>query len=86
LAASCWVWPPPIVAVVGLTARLVSVWLTVTLTLLVTLWPPKSAIVTVRVYAPAALNVADVLFDALVPFGENVGFAAPAGAFVAAHV
>jgi hypothetical protein len=69
-----------------LTAILVSVWFTVTFTLLVTVWPPASAIVTVNVYAPAALKVAVVLFATLVPFAENVGFAAPAGVLAAAQV
>jgi hypothetical protein len=38
------------------------------------------------VYAPALLKVAVVFFAALVPFAEKVGFAAPAGTPVAAHV
>jgi hypothetical protein len=60
--------------------------LTVTFTLLVAVTPPESAIVTVKVYAPAALKVAIVFFAAWVPFAENVGALDPLGSVVAAHV
>jgi hypothetical protein len=64
---------------------LVNVWFTVTFTVLVTLKPPASVIVAVKVYAPAALKVAVVFFAALVPFAENAGEDAPLGTVVAAH-
>jgi hypothetical protein len=60
----------PRLAVAGLTAIEVKVWLTVTFTLLVTLRPPMSVIVTVKVYAPAALKVAVLFFAAFVPLAE----------------
>jgi hypothetical protein len=73
-------------AVAGLTAIAVSVWLTVTFTLLDAVFPPRSVIVAVSVYAPALLNVAVVFFEAFVPFTEKVGALAPLGTVVAAHV
>jgi hypothetical protein len=54
--------------------------------LLVTLKPPASAIVTVNVYAPAALNVTVVFLAAFVPFAEKAGALAPVGMVVAAQV
>jgi hypothetical protein len=54
----------------GVTPIVVRVWLTVRFTLLVTLKPPASVIVTVKVYAPAALKVAVLFFAAFVPLAE----------------
>jgi hypothetical protein len=59
---------------------------TVTFTLLATLAPPKSLIVTVNVYAPEPLKFAVVAFAAFVPFAENVGALTPFGTVVAAQV
>ena len=70
----------------GLTVMDVSVWFTVTFTLLVTVRPGTSAIVTVKVYAPALLNVAVVFFAAFVPLALKVGAVAPLGSVVAAQV
>jgi hypothetical protein len=70
----------------GVTAMLVAVWATVTVTLLVTAVPFGSVIVTVNVYVPARVNVTEVFFAALVPFAENVGALAPLGTLVAAQV
>ena len=46
VAENCWVAPLARLTVAGVTRRLVKVWLTVTLTLLVTDRPPASVMVT----------------------------------------
>src|SRR5882672_2049660 len=61
----------------------VSVWVTVTATLLFTEAPCASAIVTSKVYAPARVNVAVVLLALLLPFAAKT---TAAGACVAAQV
>ena len=65
---------------------LLSVWLTVTVTLLVTERLPLSVIVAVKVYVPAALNVTVVFLAAFVPLRLNNGTAAPLGRDGAVHV
>ena len=50
----------------------VRVWLTVTLTLLLTLYPKALVIETVRLYVPALENVATAFLAALVPLAEKV--------------
>jgi hypothetical protein len=71
VAANCWVALCATVALVGAMAILVSVWFTVTLTLLVVVALP-SEIVTRKLYTPARVNVAVEFFAALVPLAENV--------------
>ena len=51
----------------GLAPMLVSVWFTVTTTLLVAELPPLSVIVAVRTYVPAFLKVTVVFLAALLP-------------------
>ena len=63
----------------GLMPTVVSVWFTVTFTLLVAVSPSGSVIVTVKTYVPAWLNVAVVFFAALVPLALNLGARKPAG-------
>src|SRR4029078_8323183 len=63
--------PGSTVAVAGPTIMLVSVSFTTTPTLLLVLREP-SKIVTAKVYVPAFVNVATVLFAAFVPLAENV--------------
>ena len=63
---------------------LVNVWFTVTFTVLVAVGPPGSAIVTMKVYAPALLNVAVVFCAALVALALKV--TAAGGVPVVAHV
>ena len=58
---------------------LVSVWLTVTVTLLVTDRLPLSVIVAIKVYVPAALNVTVVSFTPLVPLRLKTGAAGAGG-------
>jgi len=84
VAVNCCVALVLIDADAGLTAMLVSVWLTVTLTLLVVVSPPLSLIVTWKLYVPALVNVALELFDALVPLLPKV--TAAGGDPVVAHV
>src|SRR5262245_35957648 len=71
-AANCCVPPGMTVALDGLTATPVSVWLTVTVTELVAVCPSASVTVAARVYVPAFENVAVLFFAAFVPFGLNV--------------
>jgi hypothetical protein len=86
LAANCRVPCEATVAVAGEIPIAVSVWFTVTFTLLVLVKPPASVIVTVKVYAPAMPKVAVVFFAAFVPLAEYVGAVAPVGTLVAAQV
>ena len=65
VAVNCCVAPALRLAADGLTAIAVSVWFTVTSTLLVAVSPPASVIVTVKLYAPAWLKVAVVFFAPL---------------------
>ena len=77
MALNCCVARVSMDAVRGLTLIFVSVWFTVTMTLLVTERLPGSAIVTVKLYVPAALNVTVVFLAPLVPLALNVGSTAP---------
>ena len=56
----------------GAIEKPVSVWFTVTFTLLVVESPSLSRIVTRKLYVPAFVNVAIVFFDALVPLALKV--------------
>jgi hypothetical protein len=69
-AANCTVWPSVTVAVDGVTAIVVSVWLTSTFTVPVTVDVPSDT-ATANVYRPAASNVTAVSFAALVPLAAN---------------
>ena len=70
---NCCVPPGLRLADDGLTVIVVSVWFTVTLHAAGGRQPPAFVIVTVKVYAPALLNVAVVFFAALVPLTLKVG-------------
>src|SRR5215204_2693884 len=56
---------------------LASAWFTVTFTLLSAVRPPASRAVTVKMYVPAAVKVAVVFFEALLPLAPNVTATGP---------
>ncbi len=71
MAVNCCEALDPSDALVGLTATVVATRLTVTLTALVVVCPPWSAIVTNKLYVPNLVNVAVVFLAALVPLAEK---------------
>ena len=85
-AVNCCVAPVFSVTLAGVRATVVNVWRTVTVTLLVTVGPPASRIVTRNVYLPAWVKVAVLYRSAFVRFAEKIGVAALLGLLVTAQV
>ena len=78
-APYCCVPPTTTDALPGVTVMLVSVWLTVTVTLLLTERPAPLVMVAVNLYVPAARKVTVVRWAALLPLILKVGAETPLG-------